>query len=90
MTVQDVFAIRRRGLVVTGQIDSGSVRVGHTVRIDGGETAVVDAIEVLRKAVDEASAGDTVGLLFKHVEKEQIPRGAVLTGYGEAGGAFLA
>lgn len=82
MTVQDVFAIRRRGVVAHGVIDSGSVRVGDVVRIGDGVPATVDAIEVFRKSVGEAGAGDTVGLLFRGLESGQISPGAVLTSDG--------
>ncbi|MCV7169260.1 elongation factor Tu [Mycobacterium manitobense] len=82
MTVQDVFAIRRRGVVAHGVIDSGTVRVGDVVRIGGGVSAPIDAIEVVRKPVDEAGAGDTVGLLFRGLESGQITQGAVLTSDG--------
>ena len=44
----------------------------------------VNAIEVFRKSVDEANAGDNIGVLFKGIDKSQIDRGAVLTSYGEA------
>ena len=52
--------------------------------INGGPGIPVNAIEVFRKSVDEANAGDNIGVLFKGIDKSQIDRGAVLTAYGEA------
>jgi translation elongation factor EF-Tu-like GTPase len=83
MTVEDVFMIRRRGVVATGRVDSGTLRVGETVQIDGTLEARVDAIEVFRKSVDEANVGDNIGVLFKDIEKGQVDRGSVLTAAGE-------
>ena len=91
MTVEDVFAIRNRGTVATGRVESGALRVGDTVQIDGTLDAQVDGIEVFRKSIDQANAGDNIGVLFKNVEKSQLNRGSVLTSsssssssYGEA------
>ena len=82
MTVEDVFAIRNRGVVATGRVESGSLRVGDTVQIDGAHSARVDAIEAFRKSIDEANTGDNVGILFRGVEKNQLGRGSVLTASG--------
>jgi translation elongation factor EF-Tu-like GTPase len=90
MTVEDVFAIRNRGTVATGRVESGTLRVGDTVQIDGTLEARVDGIEVFRKSIDEAKVGDNIGLLFKGIEKSQLNHGSVLTSsssssvYGEA------
>ena len=86
MTVQDVFAIKGRGLVATGQVESGVIRVGDEVEIDGGRRTEVKAVEMFRKKLDEATAGDNVGLLLEDVEKEAVARGAVLTAQGWGGG----
>ena len=87
-TVEDVFAIRNRGTVATGRVESGALRVGDTVHIDGTLEARVDGIEVFRKSIDQANVGDSIGVLFKDVEKSQLNRGSVLTSsssaYGEA------
>ena len=83
MTVEDVFAIRNRGIVATGRVESGTLRVGDTVQIDGTLEARVEGIEVFRKSIDEAKAGDNIGVLFKDVEKRQLNRGSVLTAAGE-------
>ena len=88
LTVEDVFVIRNRGVVATGRVESGSLRVGDTVRIDGALEARVDGIEAFRKVINEAQAGDNIGVLFRGLEKNQLNRGSVLTSssssYGEA------
>ena len=84
MPVEDVFTIRNRGVVATGRIESGTLRVGDHVHINGGPGVPVDAIERFRKSLDEASAGDTVGVLMKGIEKSQLNRGDILTWAGEA------
>jgi translation elongation factor EF-Tu-like GTPase len=83
MTVEDVFAIKNRGVVATGRVESGTLRVGDTVQIDGTLEARVDAIEVFRKSIDEANVGDNIGVLFKGIEKSRLNRGSVLTAAGE-------
>jgi len=83
MTVADVFAIRNRGSVATGRVESGSLRVGDTVQIDGTLQARVDAIEVFRNSIEQANVGENIGVLFKGVEKSQLDRGSVLTAAGE-------
>lgn len=88
LTVEDVFVIRNRGVVATGRVESGVLHVGDTVKIDGALDARVDGIEVFRKSIDEATAGDNIGVLFRGLEKSQLDRGSVLTSssssYGEA------
>jgi elongation factor Tu len=80
-TVQDVFTISGRGTVVTGRVETGSVRVGDTVRVNGsGRTDTVDGIEMFRKRTETASAGDNVGLLLRHLRREDIGSGDVLAG----------
>jgi elongation factor Tu len=64
MTVEDVFAIRNRGTVATGRVESGALRVGDTVQIDAALEARVDAVEAFRKSIDEAKAGDNIGVLL--------------------------
>ena len=84
MTVEDVFVIRDRGVVATGRVESGTLRVGDTVQIDGTLDARVDGIEVFRRSIDEATAGDNnIGVLFRGIEKSQLDRGSVLTAAGE-------
>jgi translation elongation factor EF-Tu-like GTPase len=84
LTVEDVFLIRNRGVVATGRVESGTLRVGDTVSINGGPGVEVHAIEIFRKSIDEANAGDNVGVLFKGIDKSQLGRGAVLTSPGGA------
>ena len=92
MTVEDVFAIRNRGVVATGRVESGTLRVGDTVQINDGPGVTVSAIEQFRKQRDEATAGENVGVLIKGIERAQLNRGDVLTSssgtptYGEAPG----
>lgn len=84
MYIEDVFSITGRGTVVTGTILTGKFKVGETVIIgkvsDEAEnlTSVVTGIEKFRKTIDEAGAGDNVGLLLRDVEKTQIERGDVI------------
>jgi len=84
LTVEDVFVIRNRGVVVTGRVESGTLRVGDTVQINGALNVRVDAIEKFRKELDHAAAGENVGVLLKGIDKIQIDRGDVLTSSGEA------
>ena len=81
MPVEDVFSITGRGTVATGRIDKGKVKVGDEVEMVGFGTdkkTVVTGVEMFRKLLDEAQAGDNVGLLLRGVEKDQIERGMVL------------
>ena len=59
------------------------MRVGDSVQIDGTLEARVDGIEVFRKSIEEAMAGDNIGVLFKGIERSQLNRGSVLTAAGE-------
>ena len=81
MPVEDVFSISGRGTVATGKIERGSLKVGDTVEIVGiketRSTSVV-AIEMFRKLVDEAKAGDTVGVMLRGVQMADVERGQVL------------
>ncbi len=84
MTVEDVFAIQNRGTVVTGRVASGTVRVGMQVNVvrDGGVafTTEVSGVEMFRKVLDSASAGDNVGLLLKGLSREQLHSGDLIQG----------
>ncbi len=79
MTVSDVFSIRGRGTVVTGKIESGTLRIGDTIRISGqggsGKTAVVTGLEMFRRTPSEVTAGDTVGVLLRDVAKSDVRPG---------------
>lgn len=81
MPVEDVFSISGRGTVATGKIERGSVKVGDRVEIVGikeTRSTTVVAIEMFRKLVDEAKAGDTVGVMLRGVEKTDVERGQVI------------
>ena len=81
MPIEDVFTITGRGTVATGRIERGIVRLNDKVeRIGLGETTeyVVTGVEMFRKLLDDAQAGDNVGLLLRGAEKKDIIRGMVL------------
>ena len=82
MPVEDVFSITGRGTVATGRVESGEVRVGDEVEIVGiaDETAktTVTGVEMFRKLLDYAEAGDNIGALLRGVAREDIERGQVL------------
>jgi elongation factor Tu len=81
MAIEDVFSITGRGTVATGRIERGVVKVGETVELvglrDTRETTVT-GLEMFQKTLDEAFAGDNVGVLLRGVQKEDIERGMVL------------
>jgi elongation factor Tu len=81
MPVEDVFSITGRGTVGTGRVERGHVKVGEEVeRIGIKETrkTVVTGVEMFRKILDEAEAGDNIGLLLRGIEKDDLERGMVL------------
>jgi elongation factor Tu len=81
MPIEDVFTITGRGTVATGRIERGVVRLNDKVeRIGLGETTeyVITGVEMFRKLLDDAQAGDNVGLLLRGAEKKDIVRGMVL------------
>ena len=81
MTVEDILSIATRGTVVTGKIEQGTLNVGDEVAIQGkyGERkTVVSGIEVLRKVVSQAKAGESVGVLFKDISKQDVQLGDVI------------
>jgi len=81
MPVEDVFSITGRGTVGTGRVESGKIKVGEKVEIVGikaTEETVVTGVEMFRKILDEAQAGDNVGLLLRGVDKDRLERGMVL------------
>ncbi len=83
MPVEDVFTITGRGTVATGRVERGVIKVGDEVEIVGlaDETrkTVCTGVEMFRKLLDQAEAGDNVGLLLRGVERKDIERGQVLT-----------
>ena len=81
MPIEDVFTIQGRGTVVTGRVERGILKTNEEVEIVGiGETkkTVVTGVEMFRKTLDEARAGDNVGLLLRGIEKDDVQRGQVI------------
>jgi elongation factor Tu len=86
LAVEDVFSITGRGTVATGRVERGKIKAGEEVEIvglrEGVTKTVVTSIEMFRKILDEAVAGDNVGLLLRGIEKEGIERGMVIAAPG--------
>jgi elongation factor Tu len=81
MSVEDVFSITGRGTVATGRVEQGKIKVAEEIeRVGLGESKkfVVTGVEMFRKLLDDAQAGDNVGLLLRGAEKNDIERGQVL------------
>ena len=82
MPVEDVFSITGRGTVATGRVERGTVKMADNVEIvgltDEKKSTVITGIEMFRKLLDSAEAGDNVGLLLRGVQKNEIERGQVL------------
>ena len=82
MPVEDVFTITGRGTVATGRVERGTVKISDTVEIVGlaedTRSVVVTGVEMFRKQLDQAMAGDNVGLLLRGVQRSDIERGQVL------------
>ncbi|KAF0134005.1 MAG: elongation factor Tu [Candidatus Saganbacteria bacterium] len=85
MPIEDVFSITGRGTVATGRVERGKIKVNDEVEVIGlgsHKKAVITGVEMFRKTLDEAIAGDNVGLLLRGLEKEEIQRGMVLAKTG--------
>ncbi|KJD44488.1 elongation factor Tu [Paenibacillus sp. 28ISP30-2] len=82
MPVEDVFSITGRGTVATGRVERGTVKVGEEIEIIGiqeeSRKSVVTGVEMFRKLLDSAQAGDNIGALLRGVDRAQIERGQVL------------
>jgi elongation factor Tu len=81
MAIEDVFTIQGRGTVVTGRVDRGKIKVNEEVEIVGlkpTQKSVATGLEMFRKTLDEAMAGDNIGVLLRGIEKDQVERGQVL------------
>ena len=81
MPVEDVFSIKGRGTVATGRVERGKIKVNEEIEIVGikaTQKTVVTGVEMFKKTMDEAIAGDNVGLLLRGMEKHQIERGQVI------------
>ena len=86
MPVEDVFSITGRGTVATGRVERGTVKVQDTVEIVGlseeKKSTVVTGVEMFRKLLDEAVAGDNIGALLRGIQRNEIERGQVLAAPG--------
>ena len=82
MPVEDVFSITGRGTVATGRVERGVVKMGDVVEIVGlaeeSKSTTITGVEMFRKLLDSAEAGDNVGLLLRGIDKKAIERGQVL------------
>jgi elongation factor Tu len=82
MPIEDVFAIKGRGTVVTGRIERGQVKVGEEISIIGMaediRKSVVTGVEMFQKTLDSGQAGDNVGCLLRGIERTDVQRGQVL------------
>ncbi len=82
MPIEDVFSITGRGTVVTGRVERGQIKVGDEVEIVGFEEkprkTVATGVEMFRKLMDYAEAGDNIGVLLRGVDRESVERGQVL------------
>lgn len=82
MSVEDVFTITGRGTVATGRVERGVLKVGDEVEIvglmDAPKKTVVTGVEMFRKLLDQAEAGDNIGALLRGIQRNEIERGQVL------------
>ncbi|MCL6592513.1 MAG: elongation factor Tu [Alicyclobacillus sp.] len=82
MPVEDVFTITGRGTVATGRVERGTLKVGDEVEIvgltDETKKTVVTGVEMFRKLLDQAQAGDNIGALLRGVDRKEVERGQVL------------
>lgn len=81
MPVEDVFSISGRGTVVTGKIERGTIKVGESVEIVGirdTTTTTCTGVEMFKKLLDDAQAGDNVGLLLRGLKRDDVERGQVV------------
>ncbi|AUS97724.1 elongation factor Tu [Clostridium thermosuccinogenes] len=82
MPVEDVFSITGRGTVATGRVERGTVKVGDEVEIvglmDAPRKTVVTGVEMFRKLLDQAVAGDNIGALLRGIQRNEVERGQVL------------
>jgi elongation factor Tu len=80
MPIEDVFSISGRGTVATGKIEQGVIKVGEEISIVGPKTipkSLITGIEMFRKSMDSAQAGDNVGILLRGLKRDDITRGEV-------------
>ncbi|MDP1710585.1 MAG: elongation factor Tu, partial [candidate division WWE3 bacterium] len=85
MPVEDVFSIKGRGTVATGRVERGRIKISEEIELVGlrdTKKTVVTGVEMFRKSLDEAQAGDNVGLLLRGIERDDIERGQVIAAPG--------
>lgn len=81
LAVEDVFSITGRGTVATGRIERGIIKVGETVELIGlksTKSTIVTGLEMFQKSLEEAIAGDNVGILLRSIQKTEVERGMVI------------
>ncbi|MFY9384865.1 MAG: elongation factor Tu, partial [Dethiobacteria bacterium] len=82
MPIEDVFSITGRGTVVTGRVDRGTIKTGDEVEIvgfsDRSRKTVATGVEMFHKILDEAEAGDNIGVLLRGIDRDSVERGQVL------------
>lgn len=82
MPIEDVFSITGRGTVATGRVERGTLKVGDAVEIvglsDEPKSTTVTGVEMFRKLLDQAEAGDNIGALLRDVSRDEVERGQVL------------
>ena len=82
MPIEDVFTITGRGTVVTGRVERGTVKLQDEIEIVGlsneSKKTVVTGVEMFRKLLDQAEAGDNIGVLLRGIQREEVERGQVL------------
>lgn len=89
MLIEDVFFLNDRGVVATGLVERGRVRVGDTVelvRLRGSRPVVVTGIEMFSRVLQEAKAGENVGCIFRDLQRKDVERGMVLAAPGSIQG----
>lgn len=83
MPVEDTHSITGRGTVVTGRVERGTVKIGEEIEIVGltekARKSIVTGVEMFRKTLDQAVAGDNIGALLRGIDKEDVQRGQVLS-----------
>ncbi|PQP79643.1 elongation factor Tu [Candidatus Phytoplasma phoenicium] len=85
MPIEDVFTITGRGTVTTGRVERGVIKVGEEVEIVGlkeTQKAIITGLEMFRKSLDSAQAGDNVGVLLRGISRDNVERGQVLVKAG--------
>lgn len=86
MPIEDVFSIQGRGTVVTGRVERGVIKVGQEIEIVGirdTRKSVATGLEMFNKILDEARAGENVGVLLRGIDKKDVERGMVLSAPGQ-------